>query len=308
MSQERMEVLRMVAEKLITVEEAERLLRAVDEGDRKREERAGRKPRGESVGSAFEEIGEILGSIGAAVPDAMRQALKGVVIDVGVAEGDLKDVPIVEGGLTIPAGTRLEIRERTHPSATRGGHLKLVAADDDERCTVSVDPEAELRAMSGEGRTRLVFGGGSLEVRVPRKVAEVHARRVGGDIETFAVACPVRIKTMGGDLWLKGVTHPFEAKTMGGAIEIAMADGLTGEGRAVTMGGDMIVDVPAETAVRIDATTMAGSIKAEPGLEVERKARTTFPERAVIRSGPEPRATVNLKTMGGSITVRRAAR
>ena len=76
MNTERIEILEMVADKVITVEEAERLLQALDEGQRRLSAalsggRVGRLHHGKVV----ESIGEILAGITPTVRNAVEEAL-----------------------------------------------------------------------------------------------------------------------------------------------------------------------------------------------------------------------------------------
>ncbi len=101
MGEERMEVLRMIAEKKVTVEEGERLLRALDDRERGQPPpRPSDDARGRERSSGF--IAEMMGSIGTMVQGVVNEALGGFGMMIhgreSLTEVALEDAtPIAEG-------------------------------------------------------------------------------------------------------------------------------------------------------------------------------------------------------------------
>ena len=304
MSQERMEVLKMVADKVISVEDAERLLRALDDGDRGRSEQShARKGKGSWV-SVMDELGEALSGIGAMVPDVVRDAMDGVVVEVGGApEAGLADAELTDGAFEIPEGARLEIRDRRREGVRTGSGLVLRSVEG-KRCRLKGEGLESASLGLGEDRARIVWGGEALEVEVPAAVAELQVRLLGGDVEGRAVACSTKVRNLGGRISFTEVKAPFDLKTMGGEIRLELAEGLEGESRALTMGGDISATVPEGLGIELHAVTMAGSIDVSPELSSSRKAGASVQQKAVIRNG-DGSTSLRLKTMGGTIRVKK---
>lgn len=309
MSEERLEILRMVAAKAISVDDAERLLRALDDGEQKRhQDRCGR---GGHLGAKLEGLGEALGGIGTMVHGAVQDALAGIGVEIGEdEEGSLAEAALEEGRFTIPEGTKLEIRQRRSVGESKGGELELSAVEGDV-CTVGGPDVARLRVLVGSGRAVIRWQGGPLKVAVPATVTELKALVMGGAIRAAGIDRPMALKTMGGDLDLADLSQPFEVRTMGGRIHLTLAAGLAGESRATTMGGDILVAAPAGLPAEVKAMTMAGKIEVEPGLGRVRTDKDIVRQRATVvlgeAEGEAERAQIGLKTMGGSIRIQRSA-
>src|SRR5215208_2960016 len=110
MGDERLEVLRMVGEKKITVEEAERLLKALDEREQRRESSG---PRPEWKAGLFG-LGENLRGIGELIRSTVEEAVGGIGFGFEEEFGGLEEVPTVDGRFEVPEGTTLLIKKRSH--------------------------------------------------------------------------------------------------------------------------------------------------------------------------------------------------
>ena len=117
MSDARLEILKMVADKKITPEEAERLIRALDDGEGSRRGFEGAARRG------FFGFADMIGGFGEMVHDAIEEAASsfGFAIDRrGLSEVSLKD-----GVFHLPEGLPLEVEQTS-------GHLKVQESPGDE--------------------------------------------------------------------------------------------------------------------------------------------------------------------------------
>lgn len=299
MSEERLQILKMLADKTISVEEAERLLRAVETGDARK---AGAKAPPRTGGFAFgglDQIGAALDAVGEVIEDSVNDALEGIGWEGGAA--DAADVTLQDGGFAVPVGTRLVLRHRKGGAAG----LELVGADGD-RCTVNADQVTGLRVRRrGSNRILVLWDSGSLRAQVPSTAAGLKARLLGGAIKAEALPCPAQLKTMGGDVELRGLRHPFDAKTMGGAVLASIERAFAGRGRAVTMGGDIRARVPAGLA--LTAQTMGGAVEIDAALgEAVRHTAGGGWRVDVGAPGPTATAVIELKTMGGNVRVEAA--
>jgi hypothetical protein len=300
MGDEHLEVLRMVAEKKISVEEAERLLRAIDDGERARKGEGAE--RSDAPGSF--RIAEILKEVGSMVQGVVEEAASGI----GAAFGEEcpaghQEVVLEDGRFTVPASTQLVVRQRRWHGK---GDIELVPGEG-ETCTISGGGE-KVRVFRGPDRIEVILGGGAAKLAVPPTVSGLKAVLMGGAIRTEGLACQLDLKTMGGDMKLGGIRNRFDVKTMGGGLRLDLDPGLTGESRAVTMGGDIQVQVPRELRATFRAVTMGGDFDVDPELGspvFERKRAYTKAVLEMGEAGNGQRANLKVKTMGGRIALRK---
>ena len=312
MSDERREILRMLAEKMISVDEAERLLRALDEGDRKRRERdsrAGSSPR-DSLRVSLDSLGEALAEVGPSVKGVVEEAVSGLAglrfDEEDEGEGGDETNEITERSFPLAQGTGLIIRNTPKP-ISGNANLSIEAIEGDV-CEIIPSDATNVRVRQGKSRTTIRWTNGSLLVKVPETVATLKGSTMGGDIGVQGLACDTVIKTMGGDLSLQGISGEFAAKTMGGSISIRLDPAWHGESKAVTMGGAVSLSAPQGVNANVRATTMGGRVDVEDGLGRVIRGSSFINQRIDLTLGEgEPVSTLMLKTMGGDISIRRLA-
>ena len=94
MSDAQRDILKMLSENAINVDEAERLLKALNEGQQRKEEAHSRRRshHGHTMGSMFESIGETLADIGPMIKNTVEDVMTGVF---GDELGDLEEEDFV---------------------------------------------------------------------------------------------------------------------------------------------------------------------------------------------------------------------
>jgi hypothetical protein len=302
MSEERLEVLKMVADKVITVEDAERLLRALDEGERKRSEPRRAEKRVGVVAGAFDGMGEALGAIGEVVEATIQDAVQGVgelgfdVDDLGDAAGPTR--------FELAAGAALSIRQHGRGSHRGACSLTLLPAEDGV-CSVEAEPGADLRTRPDGDRAKIRWRRGALTVRVPPGLGEVEARLLGGELVAHGLSCPLEARTMGGRVEITGVRAPVDARVTGGDLVLGLARDLRGESRASAMGGAVVITVPEGLDARIEATSTGGEVRVDPGVGRVRREGHRLHGVTVVESGAEAAATIAVKSIGGEVVVKR---
>jgi len=110
MSDAQRDILKMLSDNVINVDEAERLLRALNEGEQRKEEaRSGRRGHhGHAMGSMFESIGETLADIGPMIKNTVEDVMTGVF---GDELGDLDDEDFVD---VEPVEEQYVLEQETH--------------------------------------------------------------------------------------------------------------------------------------------------------------------------------------------------
>jgi hypothetical protein len=296
-SEERMEILRMVADKVIDVEDAERLLRALEEGDRRRSET--RRPG--VVAGALDGVSEAIGAIGQLVQSTVNEAMEGVDLEIHTLESDEDVLEIHAPEFEIPEGGRLSLRGRLS-----GGSLTLLPAEGD-RCLIEAAADAQLRIRQKGNRIRVHWGQGPLTVRVPAAAAQVDAKMMGGDLVACGLACAFEAHAMGGRMELLGLQKGFDCKTMGGDLVLKLSPALLVSSRARTMGGNVLVEVPEALNARLCAVTMGGEVRVEPGIGKIRREGNRIQYKTVIGLGLDTAQSpeIFVKTTGGDVSVRR---
>lgn len=310
MSDERKEILRMLAEKVISVDETERLLRALDDGDRKRREkesRPGNFPR-DSLRVSLDSLGDALSEVGPSVKGVVEEAVSSLAgLRIDEEEDDEEEsVEITEKSFPLAEGTRLIIRNTPRPR-TGNANLSIEAVEGD-MCEIITDDARNVRVRRGKSRTTIRWTTGSLRVKVPATVAKLNGSTMGGDIGVQGLACETVIKTMGGDLSLQGVSGEFAAKTMGGSVSIRLDPAWHGDSKAVTMGGAVSLSAPQGVNANVRATTMGGRVDVEDGLGRVIRGSSFINQKIELTLGEgEPTSTLMVKTMGGDISIKRLA-
>jgi hypothetical protein len=304
MGEERIEILKMVAENKITPEQAERLLRALDDGDAKRREEPRRRPVGERFGQrgGLFGLGEIFEGIGGMVQETVAEAVTGFLGD-----DELRGLPAIEltgNGFRLEPGSQLSV---VQGRLKHGGDLELVPGEG-ETCKL-LDEGGEARVLA-RGTGAVIVASGALKLMVPPSAAELKVSLRGGAIRGTDLPCPASLRTLGGEIRLARLRFPFEVKTMGGELRLSLEKGLTGESVAETMGGAIELVVPEDLHLRVHAKTLGGRVELEPGLG-RKQGSGGFAnlESAILDlgEGPGEPASLRLKTLGGNVALRRKA-
>lgn len=230
-----------------------------------------------------------------------------VEVETGAGNVETQDIRgravLVSLGGNITAG-------RIHGSAkinTAGGHIKLKDVDGDLAAVtggghvevgevggvallqsagghvkaISVQKWAELRTAGGNvslnrtgGKAVVESGGG--QISLGDVAGAVHAKTGGGAIQIRRVVGPMNVQTAGGSIVLEQVLSPVRANTGSGQItawfSAAGQKGIVEMSELVCGQGDILVYLPRELAVRIEATIEAAGehrIMSDPQLAMK---------------------------------------
>ena len=306
MREERLEILKMVSDGVIGVEDAERLLEALEAGERK----AGRRKVGiedslGEMGRGFADVGRGMAGMGKTIATSVDQALRGALKSApGASHPVTPDGPVAE--IDVPAGATLRIWN----SALGDGSVQLLPADG-ERCLVRSAAVCTVRKREARrGREECVevlWPGGDIEVEVPRTAGSVEVKAHGGSIEAADIPVPIELTTMRGDVVLTGVSRAFSATTFAGSIEAEILE-IDGPSKAASLAGNLEIRVGPEFRGVVHASSLAGELEVEDDLVVVVQPPIgRVPITAVYRigaSGEEPK--LELDTKAGCISLGRA--
>lgn len=306
------DILKMLAENVISVEEAERLLKALNEGQQRKDEphahrRKHRHDVGVGMSGVFESIGDALSDIGPMVKNTMEDVMTGVFgDDLGDLEDeDFIDIEPTEEEYDIGADTRMVIVSDWKWGPKRGDlQIKGIAGT---TCRIENTEAQHLRIRRSATHFVIQWSGGPLHIQIPETVTKLRVRSKGGDIHVADIRSDMSVKTLGGNLTLKDLVTDFKVKTMGGDITLALNNAWTGNAKVHTMGGDITLNVPDGVGFDAEASTMGGNISAPEEMR-QVNSKQSFPGKssAAIHAGPDDSTSkISLKTMGGDITLRK---
>jgi len=134
-----------------------------------------------------------------------------------------------------------------------------------------------IRAEQIEGSARLEISDGNIDVK--GMTGDLDAKTFGGHIHLNDISGSVVARSSDGEIVAGGIRGDSELRTTGGNIRATIdgritaqtADGdltaeLVGANRGIsvsTLGGDLTVRVPNDTAAELDASAMGGSVRTE---------------------------------------------
>lgn len=316
MSDAQKEILKMLSDHVITVDQAERLLKALNEGEAHKQEPKSHVREGHGhgigfpdIGAVFESLGETLAEIGPMVKTTMEDVLSGLLGDdlAEFDEEELEDVEPIPEKYALAAGTQMIIMNTWKSGHARGDlHIQGISGD---ACRIDYDNVKHIRVREDASHFVIQWNGGPLTVEVPETVGNLKIRSTGGNIHLKHLVCPINVKTLGGDLKLLDVPKDFKAKTMGGNISLHLSKNWQGNGRAHTAGGNIFLAIPEHVGLTVNSSTIGGAIKVDEAFE-HLESKQAFPGKNTVNvqiGDQASQSVVALKAMGGSVEVRKIA-
>lgn len=190
---------------------------------------------------------------------------------------------------------------------TGGGHIRAARI----RGTAQLETEGGNITVGEAGSYVAVHTGGG-QIDFGEAHGSVHAQTGGGGIRVMSVAGPMEVVTSGGSICLTHVANTVHAQTGEGTItafitpessESNRTVRLPGASQLASRTGDIVVFVPRNIAMTIDATIDTGGpgrIEADPSLPLNIQTRPDGPVHAVasLNGGGAP---LKLHTTAGKI-------
>ncbi len=304
MSDSQKEILKMLAEKIISVDEAERLLRALGVEDASKKEdppdpvastKRGLRMAITSINDKLADIGPMIGSI---VADATSSL--GVGDDTDLDSDGLERVEFEDDTFSIPEGSTLVLQN----DRRSGGCSLKIEGVEGNTCSLSGEVSDGLRVLRNQNRFVVKWKKGDLTVRVPGTVKKLVAKTMGGDIVSTGVHANIEAKTLGGSFKMEGLSEKFNLKTMGGNMMLGIVGGLENGSQATTMGGDIELFAGHGVSGLVKATTMGGDIHTSEDVGILEGGERPGPKKITAEIGSGSDSRVTLKTMGGNISIK----
>jgi DUF4097 and DUF4098 domain-containing protein YvlB len=235
---------------------------------------------------------------------------------------------MTSGGAISVAEVPAQMQNGVYKYATNLGDVRLEKINGDVEILTGAG-EVQLGAVSGSARVTshggpLQFGEILGPITASTRAGDIlvdSARRggvlstKGGTIRLLYTSGPTRLESGGGDIIVRQALAPIQAETRSGDISITLDSSVKSEKiTAITIRGNITLNVPARFAADIDATIETTNPEADtivcdlPGLSISRQqisgGRTRIRATGKINGGGE---RVTLQAVGGDIRIANAA-
>jgi DUF4097 and DUF4098 domain-containing protein YvlB len=305
---ERMEILKMLSEGKISVDEAERLLKALDSSYGESSESRGSQRRsqhrhgGEDWWSSFFDVEDFVSNIDSKVknifsdlkdkdlfPDFLN------IFDVEEGERPENHRVVIEPNTVVTINMLGRSKNWWHKF--QGGDITITRGEDS---TVQLNPDETPSIIQRGNHCLIMAETKHLQLELPNHIKSLNCFSAGGEINVEGLDCPVKCKTLGGDIHLDQVKFPIDLKTMGGNIEVKEWTANDGSSKLVSMGGNIETRLTKQSSAKFKVHSLGGRIHTN----LERKEDNS-PISMMIDSYEgkvgEGNADVRIESAGGTI-------
>ena len=304
MKEERIEILKMLHEGLISVEDAEKLLSALNSGKDKTEKQYNKHNANPFDGSFFGEglINEI---------DKGLSGIGKVFEGVFGHSGDqhfpgYESVFTTDGLITVESGDILEIRQQTDRRLNGSCDIELRASSG-KNIEVETSSEGNFEVKRKEHKI-LILCFDDCEISIPAELLEVTVKLLNGDMEISDIQCTVDAETLNGDINIENCPAPGNIKSLSGDIEMTVPENYQGKSTISTLSGDVQLSLSDSFSGIIDAKAMSGEIACdiESGINIKKES-TMVHEKQIIEINEASRENIiNCSTLSGDIQIESA--
>src|SRR4030067_1519560 len=260
MKEERIEILKMVAEKKITVEEGERLLRALEKGQAEeresRSERFGPRHRG-PCGPGDWNWGERFEVLGFKMQEFFDNAFGSVFGDEYWFEGyEPASGPVEDLRLDGEATVAL-----TNPrTAYKHGSADVsIRPSEDNRLHLEAGEKGKCEVVRKENKI-VIFCHNDAAVRVPASIGQGKVILAEGDAEIHDLRLPLEIRTVKGAVGVRKASHPVNVRAVKGNVTLDLDDAYAGKSEISAMDGDISVTAAAQFSGRVEVQVGKGDV------------------------------------------------
>ncbi|MDH7512718.1 MAG: DUF4097 family beta strand repeat-containing protein [Clostridiales bacterium] len=304
MKEERIEILKMVAEKKITVEEGERLLRALEKGEAEeresRSERFGPRHRG-PCGAADWNWSERFERLGFKMQEFFENAFGSVFGDEYWFEGyETASVPVED----LPLDKETTVVLTNSRTAYRHGSADIrIRPSEDDRLHLEAEEKGTCEVLQKEKKI-LIFFSDDAAVRVPAAISKIKVILAKGDTDVHDLRLPLDIRAVKGDVVVRNAVCPLSIRAMKGKVTLDLSDSYAGNSDVSAMDGDINVTTGPQFSGRVEAKVGKGDIRIQSkGIKAGTYKNAFFRTESVEFGSGASDNLLSLKTMQGDITV-----
>lgn len=301
MKEEQIEILKMVADKKITVEEGERLLRALEKGEAEERESRSRRFGPRHPGPGGWNWGERFEKLGFKMEEFFDNAFGSIFGDEYWFEGyEAARVPVED--LKVDRETTVVL---TNPrTAYKHGSTDIsIGPSEDDRLHLEAGEKGKYEVLQKEKRI-VIFCRDDAAVRIPATIGKVKIVLAKGDTEVRDLLLPLEVRAVKGDIVVRNAVHRLSIRAMKGRVTLNLADSYTGKSDVFAMDGDINVAVGPQFSGRVEAKVGKGDIRIQSkGIKAGTHKNAFFRTESIELGASPSDSLLNLKTMHGDIIV-----
>lgn len=310
MTEEIVKILEMLKEGTITIEEAERLIKAVSESQEKerKSEKKRRSPDFHDFAQDFQNFTQELGQVfeSMQVGKFLDNIATKIKSSISTGFGTMADT-YVDESIDADGIEKLKVEQV-------GGSVTVYNTDGREFTIKGMRRTSKIE----EGILNLTSGGGSLSIGVPPivkdvkvevgsgnatvnniKVEKLKGETTGGNLSISNVSGSISASTIGGNIDMTNVkSADIHAKSIGGGIQLIMEDLTEGEIALDSTAGAVKLFADEDSAFDLNAEIIGGSFETDLELEMIESGPVKY--RAKYNNGG---ATVSIKTRHGDVEI-----
>ncbi len=315
MKEERLEILKMLQDNVISVEEAEKLLSALNTGkDQANQKDAGKKRSkhsfdgdmfGEnSFNSFFDNFDKGMSKFGKAMGnmcgnwDKEKNFLKPLS-----GFDDYEKINIIDNQIIPQDGDKLKICQQPNKLFNSGCDITLNVSNNDY-IQINSDDYNSFELLKKDN-TLLILLFDDCHISIPENLVDVSVNLYNGDIDISGLTNPVCIETLNGDIQIKECSNPYYIKSLNGDLDITIDMFHKGKSGIATLSGDISLSIPDNFSGVINASAMSGDIECKIEDKITMKWDRNFVQQklhAEIDNGIESN-TIKCSTLSGDIII-----
>ena len=311
MKEERIEILKMLHEGIISVEEAEKLLSALNAGeDNNRHTHHHGKHQNQSYDGNFfgtgffKELDKGLSGIGKMFDGAFGNFKDFHPYNKNDENyGDFEPIYSTDGKIKIEPGDILEIRQQINRKLNGSCDIKLVQTDSKD---IYIDcDENDSCDIKRKEKIILLTCYDDCTISIPGELGELSVKLLNGDIQMTGLHNPITAKILNGDINIENCTQVRYVKSLNGDIEYVISTDYEGKSEISNLSGDIQLYIPDNFSGIINSGTMNGEIECEINNRVSvKKDNSTgqHKQRIEINDGSVDNV-INCSTLSGDIAI-----
>ncbi len=312
MKEERMEILTMLKEGKISAEEAERLLAALEAGEKEEK----RRPYGHHTGHThhthrrtgpedfgpFSEMARMFKGFGRAFGSTMKSAFGGGFPFSGFEQfmDDLDGMgyeTVSQTAIDIGSPFTLVVRQTKNPNTD--GDVEIVPSND-ATLFFEADEDPVVRRKDNE---LIVILHDDCTIHVPDTCENLMVALFNGDIAINDISGKTDVHTMSGDIELERVVLNRTCSTLSGDIEATLCSVVESRAELTTLSGDIDLEIGKRTIATVTAETLSGDVDFDFPATITDKKTGPVGTRMTAKIGGGGEPALFCKTLSGDISI-----
>ncbi|MCP4181455.1 MAG: DUF4097 domain-containing protein [bacterium] len=314
MKEERLEILKMLQDNVISVEEAEKLLSALNTGEDHTKQKDESKKRskhsfdGDMFGkntfnNFFDNFDKGMSKFGKAMGnmcenwDKEKNFLKPLS-----GFDDYEKINIIDNQVTPQDGDKLKIFQQSRMKSCSD---LILYGSNNEYIQINTDDDNSYELLKKDNTLLILILDDCCNISIPENLVDISVNIYNGDIDASGLINPVCIETLNGDIQLKECANPYYIKSFNGDIDVTIDKFHKGKSGIATLSGDISLTFPDNFSGILNASAMSGDIECMIEDNITLNWDKNFAQQklnAEINNGLESNA-IKCSTHSGDITI-----